>query len=105
MNDINLRRAIVGTVLRADRPMTVAEVIDAVVSSRPATNNGAPLSPRFTADVLRYQARLGRLRRVRRGEYVAIRDAWSRTTAWRYANWEIGWDLAHPEVGDGSRNR
>ena len=95
MTDILLRRAIVGTLLRAGRPMSVAEIIATVLVSRPPIADRHPLTPKNTSDVLRHQTRIGRVRRVRRGVYEAIPTAWSRSTAWRYTNWERSWDLRH----------
>ena len=95
MTDIVLRRAIVGTLLRASRPMSVAEIIATVLVSRPLIADGHPLTPKNTSDVLGYQTRIGRVRRVRRGVYEAIPATWPRSTAWRYINWESSWDLRH----------
>ena len=95
MTDIVLRRAIVGTLLRASRPMSVAEIIATVLVSRPLIADGHPLTPKNTSDVLRYQTRIGRARRARRGVYEAIPSTWVRSTAWRYINWETSWDLRH----------
>jgi hypothetical protein len=95
MSEISMRRAIVGTLLRAGRPMSITELNAAVLVSRSAADTAQLLTPKLISDVLRYQIRLGRVRRVRRGVYEAIPAAWSRSTAWRYVNWETTWDQRH----------
>jgi hypothetical protein len=39
------------------------------------------------SDVLRYQVRLGRVRRVERGAYEVVPGAMPKATAWRCVNW------------------
>ena len=41
----------------------------------------------MAADLLGYQCRAGRVRRVRRGIYAVIRNAFTRSTMWRCLNW------------------
>ena len=87
-----VRRAIVGTLLRAGRPMRVAELTAAVLAARPIRWRGAELDARKVSDVLRHQQTLGRVRSVGRGVWEAVPTAFSRTTRWRYERWEQVWD-------------
>jgi hypothetical protein len=73
--------------------MSPAQVAAAIVRSRQAwTWDGAPLSCRKVADVLRYQMHAGRVRRVSRGLYVFVPGSLPRTTQWRCERWERWYD-------------
>lgn len=78
-----MRRAILGHLLTARFPVTVADVAAAM------TLEFGPeaVTPKRVADVLRYQVRLGRVRRVDRGVYQAVPEAIPKATAWRCVNW------------------
>jgi hypothetical protein len=79
---LDLRRAILGHLLTARSPVTVAGVVAAV-----APAFGPEVTAKRVADVLRYQVRIGRVRRVDRGVYQAVPDAFPKATAWRCVNW------------------
>lgn len=86
-----VRYAVVGTLLRAGRPMTIGELIAALRAAGPVDEVLGPLTPKRMSDALRAQAAQGRVRRVRRGVYEAVPSAMSRTTRWRYRTWERHW--------------
>lgn len=90
ISGIRLRRAIVGVLLVTRFPMTIEQVDRAMGShalspavSASARSAGAATVRRAQhkaiAEVLRYQASLGRVRRVQRGLYEAMPDGMSRS--------------------------
>ena len=83
-----LRRAVLGTLLRERRSLTLSEIVEALHRQGVTTASGAAKPPNAViADLLGYQARVGRVVRVRRGVYAAVPTAFSRTTRWRCAHW------------------
>ena len=87
---LDLRRAILGHLLATRSPVTVAEVVAAMT----AAFGAEAITPKRVADVLRYQARRGRVRRVDRGVYQVVPEAIPKATAWRCVNWRRAADLA-----------
>lgn len=89
---IDLRRAVLGLLLSAGRPMTVTEVVEHVRAS------GFDPNARRVANLLAYQMRAGRV--VRRGPatYSAIAEAMSGTTRWRCLNWDR-LSVQRPDLG------
>lgn len=82
-----LRRAVLGILLVARRPLSVVEVVAELHRHGVTTSpHLSKLPARVVADMLAYQMRAGRVRRTAPGTYV-LTVAMSRTTAWRYANW------------------
>ncbi|MCU1360154.1 MAG: hypothetical protein JWN99_1443 [Ilumatobacteraceae bacterium] len=80
ISGLRLRRAILGVLLVEDGPMS----IDQITSVLAQRGLSAPTTPRRTqrkavADVLRYQSTLGRVVRVERGVYEAVRHSISRS--------------------------
>ena len=79
-----MRRAILGHLLTARSPITVPDVVAAVSGAF----DPEEITPKRVAEVLRYQVRLGRVRRVDRGVYQAVPEAFPKATAWRCVNWK-----------------
>ncbi len=81
---VDLRRAVIGHLLVVGSPVTVGQVVDALadVFGRDA------VGPKRVSDLLRYQVRLGRVRRLDRGVYESVPGALSKATAWRCVNWQ-----------------
>jgi hypothetical protein len=76
VSNIGLRRAVLGVLLRAGEPTTITEIIDALASQGVTTNFLLARSPaEVVSDLLRYQARLGRVRKVARATYLGTMDA------------------------------
>jgi hypothetical protein len=82
LSPVDLRRAVLGHLIRAGGPVAVGDLSDGLVREFGPAAGGKRL-----ADLLRYQARLGRVRRVRRGVYQFVPGSLSKTTAWRCVNW------------------
>ncbi len=88
---LDLRRALLGCLLVAAAPLTIAQLVDALAQdfAREAT------LPKRVADALRYQVALGRVRRVDRGVYEIVSGSMSRATAWRCVNWKRERERSH----------
>jgi hypothetical protein len=85
-----LRRAVLGTLLIAGRPMTVTEIVDSLHAQGVTTSPLLTRSPhRVIADLLAHQARMGRVRKVRRATFTVVPDAVSASTRTR---WRVGLD-------------
>jgi hypothetical protein len=91
-----MTEAAVGVLLEVGRPMTIGEILAYLERRGILLATGHPR--KALSDLLRYQARRGRVRRIGRGRYEVRRVA--RTTAWRYRtrlrrrNWEdTTWEL------------
>lgn len=82
-DELDRRRAMLGFLLQARRPVTIAQVVDHLT----ATCGPHVVTGKRVADMLRYQVGLGRVRRVARGTYEAVPGAIPRATAWRCVNW------------------
>ena len=75
---IELRRAVLGLLLLERRSMSVDELLQALTGIGCEPQPCPPRTPRKAlADVLAYQCRLGRVRRIRRGTYAAVPGAMS----------------------------
>ncbi len=79
---LDLRRAVLSHLMRTGAPVRLATLVAAL---RP--DFGPYADAKRVSDVLRYQARLGRARRVARGTYQYVPGSVPRTTAWRCHNW------------------
>lgn len=76
--------------LRAERPVRVATIVrileqedHVAIADHRASNASQRIS-----NVLRWQARNGRVRRVSHGVYEAIPASIPRTTRWRIEHWD-----------------
>jgi hypothetical protein len=87
-----VRRAVVGTLMRAHRAMSAAEIRDDVLASRSMLWRDRPLTAKKVTEVLRYQAKKGRVERAGHDRWFVPRDGFSKTSRWRYENWERDWD-------------
>ncbi|HEX6425948.1 MAG TPA: hypothetical protein VFZ79_20820 [Acidimicrobiales bacterium] len=83
LRPVDLRRAVLALLLASPGPVPVRRVVDSLVHE---LGDGA-VTAKQVADMLRYQVRHGRVRRVDRGVYEAVPGALSRSTAWRCVNW------------------
>jgi hypothetical protein len=99
-DNIVIRRAVIGTLLRHQSPVTVPELIDLVLAIRPVTWAGRPLRAKKVHNVLAHQATRGRVRRVSRGRWVADPEGFTRTTRWRYMSWESDFDRREAAVSE-----
>jgi hypothetical protein len=97
-HQVLLRHAVIGTLLRAVRPLSIGEITARVLDRRPVDTVVGPLSPKRMSDMLRFQVRQGRVRRVARGRYAAVPDGMGRTTRWRYQRWEHTFDMVVDEI-------
>ncbi len=85
---LTLRRAVFGMFFEAGRPLSVPEVVAALAASGVKVGEHlAKPEHMVIADMLAYQVRAGRLRRVRRGIYDVVPGALSRSTRWRCRHW------------------
>ena len=90
IRNIALRRAVMRVLLRAREPVCVAEIIRrledddriAIADAHEAT------ASQRVSNLLGWQVRRGRVRRVARGEYLVLPDAIPRTTRWRIEHWD-----------------
>ena len=90
---LRLRRALLGILLDAGRPLTVSEVA-AALRAAGVTNMPWHAKPfhMVIADMLAYQIRTGRVRRTARATYEVIPSSMSRSTQWRCRHWRDGLD-------------
>jgi hypothetical protein len=87
---IRLRRAVLGTLLNAERAMTVDEIVTSLHAHGLTTMPGLTRRPnRVIADLLAHQARMGRVRKVRRATFAVVPGAVSASTRSR---WRRGTD-------------
>lgn len=91
----DLRRAVLGHFIRSAGPVAIADLVTALTP-----DFGESATPKRISDLVRYQVRLGRLARVRRGLYRYVPGSLPRTTAWRCVNWgrERGRTRLRPDV-------
>jgi hypothetical protein len=90
IRNIALRRAVLRILLRADAPVSVSEIVRILEDEHDVfveAHREATASQRIS-NLLGWQARQGRVRRVRWGTYVAVPDAIPRTTRWRIDHWD-----------------
>lgn len=90
ISGLHLRRAVIRTLLRADAPMSLGDILHSLRHVDGVFMTGSPgFDERHKlSDLLGHQVRTRRVRRVGRGRYEAIPQAISRTNHWRIANWE-----------------
>lgn len=82
--NIELRRAVLGIMLLTRSPMTLAELEAALLAIGVITRPGlVRTANRVLSDVLSYQVRLGRVRRIKRGVYQVIPESMNATMRWR----------------------
>ena len=90
IRNIALRRAVMRVLLRAGEPVRVAEIVRRLEDDdciAVADAHAATASQRIS-NLLGWQVRQGRVRRVARGEYLALPAAIPRTTRWRIEHWD-----------------
>jgi hypothetical protein len=74
-----------GQLLAAGGPLNVGQLVALLA----AELGDVAVDPKRVSDMLRYQVRIGRVRRVGRGLYEVIPGALSKATAWRCVNWRL----------------
>lgn len=91
ISGLRMRRALLGILLEARRPMSVSEVV-AALRAAGVTNMPWHAKPihMVIADMLAYQIRTGRVRRTARATYEVIPSTMSRSTQWRCRHWRDG---------------
>lgn len=90
IRNIALRRAVMRVLLRAGDPVRVAEIVRRLEDDdriEIADAHEATASQRIS-NLLGWQVRRGRVRRVARGAYLALPEAIPRTTRWRIEHWD-----------------
>jgi hypothetical protein len=89
-HNIELRRAVLRILLRANAPVRVSEIVRELEDEHDVfiqAYRTASASQRVS-NLLGWQVRQGRVRRVGWGEYVAVPEAIPRTTRWRIEHWD-----------------
>ena len=88
ISGLTLRRAVFAILLEERGPLTVGEVVEALHAAGVTTYSwtGKP-THRVVADMLAYQVRGGRVRRVERATYQVIASSMSRSTQRRCRQW------------------
>jgi len=81
MRPVDIRRAILGTFLRADRPLSLTEVIDLLAAE------GLLVSRGKVSDVMQHQVRSGRAQIVSRGVFRLDSSEFSEASRRRCLNW------------------
>ena len=81
---IDIRRAVLGMLMRADEGLSLGEMRAALLS-----RDGIEVDGKRLADLVRWQMRRGRVRRVRRGRYAFVVGSMSRSSAWRCLHWKL----------------
>jgi len=85
---LTLRRALLGILLEARRPLTIAEVVDTLHAAGVTAHRFRKQRIHaVVADMLRYQIRTGRVVRVRRATYAVVPSSMSRSTQRRCRHW------------------
>lgn len=90
IRNIALRRAVMRVLLRAKEPVRVAEIVRRLEDGDRiaiADAHEATASQRIS-NLLGWQVRRGRVRRIARGEYLVVPEAIPRTTRWRIEHWD-----------------
>jgi hypothetical protein len=83
LRPLDVRRAVLGVLLRAGGPVSVVEIVAELHRQTPVGISG-----KRVADVLRFQVSAGRVRRVTRGVYQIDPSTMSPSTRWRSLNWQ-----------------
>ena len=85
-----LRRAVLGVLLAAGGPLTAAEVAEVLHRSGATTRPTLTKGPsRVIADLLAYQARLGRVAKVGPASFAIVASSLSRSTRQRCLRWRL----------------
>lgn len=88
LRTLDIRRAIIGAFLRANRPLTIHEVLAALVDEGLDLTDTQQASARQrVSDVMRHQVRMGRATVVARGTFVLDPDEFSESTRYRCLHW------------------
>jgi len=83
-----LRRAVLGVLLEARAPCSISDIVAVLAAAGVSTSPQIVSGPgRVVADLLRYQHRLGRVRRVRRGVYEVVPTGMSAAMRSRCRHW------------------
>lgn len=98
LRPLDVRRAVLGVLLRAGRPLSVVEVVAELQREIPDAVSG-----KRVADVLRFQVSAGRVQRVTRGVYQLDPSTMSPSTRWRSRNWQRVRKQWWAELGRGGR--
>jgi hypothetical protein len=94
VSNIELRRAVMRILIRANGAMLVGEIVRRledvdhvdVAAARVATPS------QRVSNLLGWQVRRGRVKRISHGLYVAVPESIPRTTLWRIEHWDdLGW--------------
>ena len=80
-----------GQLLAAGEPLSVGQLVALLA----AELGDEAVDATRVSDMLRYQTRIERVRRVARGRYEVVPDALSTSMAWRCLNWRREQDRAH----------
>jgi len=88
LHGIDLRRAVIGILLAADRPLSAADIVQRMhqAGATPATAPGRRPT-QVVSDVVAYQRRLGRVRRIERDRHLAVPTAMSPAMRSRSRHW------------------
>lgn len=87
IDGLTLRRALIGILLDAGRPLTIAEVVAALHAAGVTPPPRAKPTNMVIADMLAYQVRIGRVARVRRATYAAVPASMSKSMRHRCRHW------------------
>ena len=83
-----LRRAVLGILLAAGEPLTARDIAATLrlggVTTKPMLSKG---TSRVVADVLAYQERVGKVRKLGPATFFVLPASMSRSTRWRCLHW------------------
>ena len=89
---IDVRRAVLGVFIRCAIAGVADGVADGIslsqIRAALLSHDGIELEGKRLADLVRWQMRRGRVRRVRRGHYAFVLGSMSRSSAWRCLHWQ-----------------
>ena len=89
ISGILLRRAVLGILLLAGRPMTVSEIASALARQGATTSRQLTKGPsRVIADLLAHQVRIGRAQKTGPATFRAVPSSMSRSTRRRCVHWK-----------------
>lgn len=86
ISGLTLRRALFAVLLDAGGALAVTDIVDALHAAGVTVSRAKPVN-KVIADMLAYQVRAGRVRRVSRAMYAVIPTALSRSTQRRCRLW------------------
>jgi hypothetical protein len=89
--NVDLRRAVLRVLVRAAGPVELGAIVAHLerVDRIAIAPYRAVSARQKVSDVLSWQVRRGRVRRIRRGVYEIVPSALSRSTRWRIERWEL----------------